>query len=211
MFTQNKITVAARCNECCSEIETEISIFNLSDGKIQAVCPNCGMSALEISLSLDGKVRLSVPCVACPHPHPFTLSAETMFTKELFILQCSFTRLDICFIGNKDKVHEELKRNGEELRAMMMEAGGNDDEYNDAVLENLRIILTFIDECAKSGNILCRCKNMKTVPGIDIQIGEESVKLTCKECGRSLELSVYDDGLLDTFMDIGKIAIDDED
>lgn len=210
MFTENKITVAARCNDCCSEIETEISIFNLSGGKIKAVCPNCGKSALEISLSVDGKVRLNVPCVACPHPHPFTLSAETMFTKDLFILQCSFTRIDICFIGNRDKVKEELSKNGKELRAMMMEAQG-EDGYDEAVVENLRVILSFIEECAKNGNILCRCKNMKTAPGVELEIGEESVTLICKECGRRLELSVYDDGLVDTFMDIGKIAIDDED
>ncbi len=211
MFTENRITVAARCNECCCEIETEISVFSLSSGKIRAACPNCGKSALEITLSTDGKVRLLVPCVACPHPHPFTLSAQTTFSKEIFVLQCSFTRLDICFMGEKSKVKEELKKNGEELRAMMQSAEGYDDGYDTALLENMRIILSFIEECAEGGNILCRCRNMKTAPGVEVEVSDDSVTLICKECGRRLKLSASDTELLDTFMELGKLAIDDED
>ncbi len=211
MFTENRITVAARCNECCCEIETEISVFSLSSGKIRAVCPNCGKSALEITLSQDGKVRLLVPCVACPHPHPFTLSAETMFTKEIFLLQCSFTRLDICFMGEKSKVKEQLKKNGAELRAMMQESGDEYiDESDQALIETMRIIMSFIEECAENGKILCRCRNMKTAPGVELQIDYDSVTLICKECGRRLVLSVRDEELLDSFMELGVLALDDE-
>lgn len=211
MFTQNTITVAARCAECCTAIQTEISVFNLSGGKIKAVCPNCGKCTLEINLSPDGKVRLSVPCVACPHPHPYTLSAETMFTKELFILQCSFTRLDICFMGSKDKVKEELAKNGKELEAMMAQTEGfEEDEYDKALLEQMRVILTFIEECAENGNILCRCRNMKTAPGVEMQLGEDSVKLTCRECGRSIVFHVDDYDFIEMQLELGKIALDDE-
>ncbi len=210
MFTQNKINVAARCSRCCSVIETEISVFNLSGGKIKADCPNCGGSSLEITLSQDGKVRLSVPCVACPHPHPFTLSAESMFTKELFLLQCSMTKLDICFMGNKHKVNEELVKNGKELQAMMDEAAQFEEgELDEEALEQMKIILSFIDECAKKGDILCPCQKNKTAPGVELSMAEDSVTLTCRECGRNVTIDVYDTGFLDTLMDMGKIFLED--
>ena len=215
MFTQNKISVAARCNYCCSVIETEISVFNLSGGKIQAKCPKCGKSMLEITLSQDGKVRLSVPCVACPHPHPFTLSAETMFTKELFLLQCSFTKLDICFIGNKGKVNEELIKNGKELQAMLDEASNlasEENSYDEETLEQMKLILSFIDECAKKGDIICPCQKNKTAPGVELTMGDDdSVTLTCRECGRKVTIDVYDTGFFETLLDMGKIFLEDND
>ncbi|MBR5309445.1 MAG: hypothetical protein IKU43_11795 [Clostridia bacterium] len=214
MFTQNRITVAARCCECCAEIETEISVFNLSGGKIRAVCPNCGKSALEITLSQDGKVRLSVPCVACPHPHPFTLSAETMFTKELFILQCSFTRLDICFMGQKNKVKEAMIKNGKELRTMMALGEEDDASADEEILsaemyERIKVVLTFIEECANNGNITCKCRNNKTAPGIEVQLENDAAVLVCKECGRSVRIGYNDTDLLDMYIDMGKIRIFD--
>ncbi len=212
MFTQNKISVAARCAHCCSVIETEISVFNLSGGRIKADCPNCGKDSLEITLSQDGKVRLSVPCVACPHPHPFTLSAETMFTKDLFLLQCSFTRLDICFMGNKNKVNEELIKNGKELQAMMNEAAaleGEDDPFDEEALEQMKLILSFIDECAKKGDILCPCQKNKTAPGVELAMNDDSVTLTCRECGRSVSIDVFDTGFFETLLDMGKIFLED--
>ena len=210
MFTQNKITVAARCCECCAEIETEISVFNLSGGKIKADCPNCGKSTLEITLSQDGKVRLSVPCVACPHPHPFTLSAQTMFTKELFVLQCSFTKLDICFMGNKGKVREELVKNGKELQAMMEESAEYGEEgFDEEALEQMKLILNFIDECAQKGDILCPCRKNKTAPGVELSMAEDSVTLTCRECGRRVTIGVYDTGFFETLLDLGKIFLED--
>jgi len=210
MFTQNKITVAARCCECCSEIETEISVFNLSGGKIKAECPECGKSVLEINLSQDGKVRLSVPCVACPHPHPFTLSAETMFTKELFILQCSFTKFDICFMGNKNKVKEALVKNGKELQEMLDEAAQYNEELpDDEALEQMKLILSFIDECAKKGDILCPCEKNRTAPGVELSMDEDSVTLRCRECGRSVTIDIYDTGFFDTLLDMGKIILED--
>lgn len=215
MFTQNKISVAARCMHCCSVIETEISVFNLSGGKITAKCPSCGNSTLEITLSQDGKVRLSVPCVACPHPHPFTLSAETMFTKELFILQCSFTKFDICFMGNKNKVNEALIKNGNELQSMLDEAaelsGEGEDDFGEAELEQMKLILSFIDECAKKGDILCPCQKNKTAPGVELTMKDDSVVLTCRECGRNVVIDVYETGFFDTMLEMGKIFLEDND
>ncbi len=206
MFTQNKITIGARCSHCCEEIKAELSIFSLSGGKIVKRCKNCGESTLEITLSEDGKVRLSIPCVACPHPHPFTLSPETVFKKELFILQCSFTRLDICFMGDENKVNEALVENGKELREMMQE----DEAHGEGSEEKIRVLLSFINECAEKGKILCRCKNMKNAIGAELQIYEDKVVLRCRDCGRELAFPIDDEDLLDKCIDLGAIVLDDE-
>ena len=209
MFTENTITIAARCSECAGVIETELSVFSLSGDGVKAACPHCGASALELKLSQDGKVRLSVPCVACPHPHPFTLSAQSMFTKDLFILQCSFTRLDICFMGKKELVHEALEKNGEELRAMMADEDSDGEPDREAVTQNMKLILSFIEECAKNGKLLCRCRDGKVVPGVEVEIGEDSVGLVCKECGRRKTISALDADALDELLDEGVILLDD--
>ena len=101
-ISDKSCVIASRCPECGAIIADRISIFSMSSGHHNIKCKICGKSTLTLALSADGKIRLSVPCLVCPHPHPFTLASTSFFNKELFILQCSYSGLDICFIGTEN-------------------------------------------------------------------------------------------------------------
>ena len=62
-----------------------------------------------LEITLDGDtVRLRVPCIACPGPHNYTLSRSLFFSRDIFVLSCSFSGIGICFLGRADKVKNEL-------------------------------------------------------------------------------------------------------
>lgn len=213
MFTQNKIYVATLCNECRAQIKQELSFFSLSGGKVSVKCPNCAKSSLGISRSSDGKIRFDIPCIFCPHPHPYTVSEETIFTKDLFTLKCTFTQYDICFTGKKEKVEKALNDYSSDINRMMLENMNNSQEepYDDFedTSKQLEVILSFINECANNGDILCRCTNMKTAPGVELQFLDEAIALVCRECGRHIEIPIFDSDVIDSLIDDGKIVLDD--
>lgn len=117
--------IAYRCPYCGCVISANVNVFMLTGG-FKLECIECHKSALEMSLNADGKVRLLVPCLVCPHPHPYTVSKEIFFEKDIFLLSCSYSGLDICFIGDEDKVEDELDRT--ESLIMDLLADAKDDE-----------------------------------------------------------------------------------
>lgn len=215
MFTQNKIYVATLCNECGSQIKQELSLFSLSGGKVNIKCPNCEKSSLGITRGSDGKIHFEIPCVFCPHPHPYTVSEETVFSKDLFTLKCTFTQYDICFTGKKENVEKALNDYSSDINRMMLEnmnsseKDTSDDDFEDTS-KQLEVILSFINECANNGDILCRCANMKTAPGVEMQFLDEAIALVCRECGRRIEIPIFDSDIIDSLIDNGKIVLDDE-
>ena len=54
-----------------------VGAFALTGDMFRLKCP-CGGSALEIQLGKE-KVRLVVPCVACPPPHHYNMSRQLFF------------------------------------------------------------------------------------------------------------------------------------
>lgn len=140
-------------------ISANVNMFMLAGG-FKLECIECHKSALELSLSKDGKVRLLVPCLVCPHPHPYTLSKDVFFEKDIFLLSCSYSGLDICFIGDEDKVEEELDRT--ESLIMDLLADAKDDE-NAAVQSDMltadtnviREILFALEGLSKEKKITC--------------------------------------------------------
>ena len=81
MNTDKTTKIAFRCPYCGCVISANVNMFMLAGG-FKLECIECHKSALELSLSKDGKVRLLVPCLVCPHPHPYTLSKDVFFEKD---------------------------------------------------------------------------------------------------------------------------------
>lgn len=173
--------IASRCPECGAIIAERISIFSISGGQHIIKCKICGKSHMTISLSADGKVRLSVPCLVCPHPHPYTLASANFFMRELFILQCSYSGLDICFIGSEEKVDEALKLSAKQLKELF-------DEQNDAEVSNnflnadvMQEVMYAVEELAITNRIRCSCSCGE--PNLAIIVDYDKVHLSCKDCG----------------------------
>ncbi|MBE6700516.1 MAG: hypothetical protein E7582_01310 [Ruminococcaceae bacterium] len=116
---KEKVTIAYRCPVCGVAMIGEISLFALSGGETNLRC-SCGESVMSVNyIKSRDTVSLNVPCVACPTSHPYQVSGSTFFNNDIFILQCSSSGLDVCFIGDKAKVIKAVDDNTAELQKLM--------------------------------------------------------------------------------------------
>lgn len=181
-------TIAYRCPHCGSGVMSAVSLFTLKGSMIRLKC-DCGKSQLEVMPTSDGKVRLSVPCIICPKPHQFTVSEKIFFGKELFVLPCPYSDINICMMGEVNHVKAELSRTELQLLELMEQSGIQSfealhEEANETVTDPqvLEIILYVIRDLDEEGKIKCRCGEDEERE-YDAEILPEGVRVTCRKCG----------------------------
>ena len=103
-LSPQETTFAYRCPHCGATVFSLIGIFALSGDMLKLRC-SCGKSETIMNYTSDKKIRITVPCIACPKPHYFTLGQNSFFAREsgVFRLPCPYTGIDIAFIGKKEK------------------------------------------------------------------------------------------------------------
>lgn len=108
--------IAYRCPDCGTAIVGDLNLFVLGGQELVLPCKECSHEiALKVSLTEKKKLSLSIPCLLCPTPHRFTVDTQVIFSRDLFVLQCPMTALDLCFIGEEAKVEEALEENRKQL------------------------------------------------------------------------------------------------
>ena len=112
--------IAYRCPVCGKGVVSAVGVFSLRADLLKLKC-ECGESELTMTETQDGKIRLTVPCLMCPKPHNFTVSRTLFFGNELFMLQCPYTDINICFFGSQEDVCAGLERTELELLNMLGE------------------------------------------------------------------------------------------
>lgn len=206
-------TVAYRCPHCGAGVLSAVNLFHLKGSMVRLKC-DCGKSAMEVVLSGEGKVRLTVPCILCPNPHHFTVSDKIFFDKELFSLPCPYSDVNICVMGEINHVKAELSRTELELLDMMEKNGITDFEALHSEAEKtvtdpqvLEIVLFVIRDLDDEGRIKCRCKE-GTEHEYDAEILPEGVRVTCRTCGATKLIPT--DSLLDAheFLNCDELQLD---
>ena len=179
--------VSYRCPHCGTTVMSMIGTFALSGDLIKLKC-SCGESELIISYTNDNKIRLTVPCLACENPHNFSISSDTFFNRDLLELSCKSLGINICFIGNKDKVFEAIERSDKELAEMMGEyslddigrlGGDSEGSMTDAAVHDL--VRFMLCELKDENAILCNCKDGQGE--YDFRFTSEGVEIYCEKCG----------------------------
>lgn len=183
-LTEKSTVVASRCPECGAIIAERVNIFSLAGQQHVIKCKICGKSHMTIALSADRKVRLNVPCLVCPHPHPYTLGTTAFFDQELFLLQCSYSGLDICFIGTEEKVDEALRMSAKQLKEIFDENRKEEESKNFLDADVMQEVMYAVEELAITNRIRCDCGE----PNLAIVVQYDKVKLSCKDCGCSATL-----------------------
>ena len=183
-------TLAYRCPHCGSGVMSAVSMFALKGSMVRLKC-ECGKSTLEAMPAGDGKVRLTVPCILCPTPHHFTVSENIFFGKEFFALPCPYSDIDICQMGEVNRVKAELSRVELQLMDLMEEHGITDfqalhEEAEQAVTDPqvLEIVLFVIRDLDEEGRIRCSCADGEEHE-YDVEVLESGVRVSCKSCGAS--------------------------
>ena len=152
---------------------------------------DCGESFLEIQPTTDHKFRLTVPCILCPTPHHFTVSENLFYEKELFVLPCPYTDLNIGVMGEINHVKAELSRTELELMDLMEEHGIDsfaalhkqaEQTVSDPQVQE--IVLFVIRDLDEEGKIFCKCAPDEAHE-YDAEILPQGVCVCCKKCGAS--------------------------
>ena len=112
ILESKKTTVAYRCPECGAGVLSMVDIFSLSANRVKLKC-DCGKSDLDVVIQSDGKIRLTVPCIFCRKPHVFTVNKQIFYGRDLFVLPCPYSDINICFMGDSNHVKAELARSAD--------------------------------------------------------------------------------------------------
>ncbi len=187
MVLENKqTTVAYRCPSCGSGVMSVVDAFRLSADMVKLKC-ECGKSEMSMVRTGDGKIRFTVPCMLCPNPHNFTVSTSLFFGKDLFVLPCPYSDINIAMMGNIDHVKAEMSRTELELLDMLEQSGieSFDDIRSEQYLTDpqiLEIVSYMIKELDEEGKIYCRCPE-DTEGDYELEMTREGLKVSCRRCG----------------------------
>lgn len=195
MILDNKQTLFSyRCPECGNFVSSIVGIFSLTADMIRLKCP-CGGSHAQIERLKDNKLRITVPCFICSTDHSFTVSSNLFFNKELFSYPCTFYGVDICLIGNEDKVKEAQEKANKELSEILQEndveslrdiKNNNTEEFIDP--EAGEILLYSLYDMVDEGKIKCDCENNKD--SLSFLLEGENLKISCSRCERKKYLPI---------------------
>lgn len=180
-------TVAYRCPHCGTGVISAVGLFALSGDMVKLKC-TCGKSEMEIVLTKEDKIHLTVPCMFCAKPHRFTLNASLFFTKDLFTLQCPYSDISLAFLGDINLVKAELARSELALLDFLEKSGmkdfdtlsNNEDALPDPQI--LEIVMFVINDLDAEGKIYCKCHPNDNSRKYEAEILNDGVKVTCKKC-----------------------------
>ena len=186
MILKGKQTnVAYRCPGCGYAIFGLVGAFSVSAGMLKLKC-QCGDSQMILQFTSDKKVRVTVPCLFCGTDHQFTVSQSLFFERDIFALNCPYTNMDICYIGEKEKIDEALEKSAQELEMLFSQVteAADDEIKAEQILPDAQIydILRFVvKELEAEQKIECPCQ---TGP-YELDITPDGIRVYCTECGAS--------------------------
>ena len=186
MILKGKQTnVAYRCPGCGYAIFGLVGAFSVSAGMLKLKC-QCGDSQMILQFTSDKKVRVTVPCLFCGTDHQFTVSQSLFFERDIFALNCPYTNMDICYIGEKEKIDEALEKSAQELEMLFSQVTevADDEIKAEQILPDAQIydILRFVvKELEAEQKIECPCQ---TGP-YELDITPDGIRVYCTECGAS--------------------------
>ena len=189
ILESKQTTVAYRCPHCGAGVMSVMGVFSLTADMVKLKC-DCGKSEMTVVCGKDGKVRLTVPCLVCPKPHQFTVSNSIFFGKELFVLPCPYSDINIAVMGEINQVKAELARGELELLDLMEKSGvenfdslaGDEEALPDPQI--LDVIMFVLSELDAEGKIHCRCKS-EDEGKYEVEVRDEGIHVSCETCGAS--------------------------
>ena len=183
-------TVAYRCPHCGAGVMSAVGAFALSADMVKLKC-DCKKSEMTIVHRPDGKVRLTVPCIVCAKPHNFTVSTSVFYGKELFVLPCPYSDVNLAFMGETNLVKAELARSELALLDMLEKSGienledihGEEEMLTDPQI--LDIVMFVIHDLDAEGKIYCKCDPADNGREYDAEVLDEGVRVCCRKCAAS--------------------------
>ncbi len=195
ILQDKKATVAYRCPKCGKAVLGMVGIFSLSADMLKVKC-ECGGSEMIITTSSEGKIRLTLPCIVCPNPHTYLISKNILFSENIFIIPCSYSGIDIAFLGLPDKVSDALESQAQTLNRILEENGldsfeslKEDEKWDETQYSQVEDVIRFmLCELDDEKKITCRCHENGDIPYYNFQVLSERVRIFCECCHGEVEL-----------------------
>lgn len=205
VIESKQTTVAYRCPACGAGVMSVVGLFSLKADMIKLKC-TCGKSHMDIVYrKSDEQMRLSVPCIFCNKPHTFNVSEKLFFSKDIFLLPCPYSDINIGFVGESNNVKAELARTELELLDMLEQNGidgfeslhGDEQDLSDPQV--MDVVSYIVGELDAEGKIYCKCypEGREPLPDgeldrpdseYEIEITDGSIIVSCKCCGAKREI-----------------------
>ena len=217
--------IAFRCPVCGTAIVGDLNLFVLGGQELVLSCKECGeeVPALRASLSSEQKLSLSLPCLTCPNPHRFTVETQVVFSRDLFVLQCPMTALDLCFIGEEAKVEEALEENRKQLLELtggewMDDDFDEEEELSDEELAELKEhpplldahlmgqMLYLVRDFAEEGKISCACGEEH----VDFHLLPDGLAFSCPKCNAARVFAAHTELDVEYFASLPEIRLSSE-
>lgn len=207
-----QVHIAYRCPECGTTIYGLVGRFALSAGLLRLKC-SCEKSALDISVTSDEKLRISVPCIFCKQNHNYVVSQSIFFGRDIFLLNCPYSNMDICFIGDKEQTDKEIQRTGEELEMLLrnLESESIKDIQpieidEDEVLPDPTVydaIRFLVKELEYDNKIDCPCHS----GSYDLRFCKEGIQVFCPECEASHIFDTRSEAASAEYLDLDSLQL----
>lgn len=187
-------TVAYRCPHCGAGVMSVVGLFSLHSHMVKLKC-SCGESEMTMIHGKDGKIRFTVPCILCPNPHNFSISSSLFFGKDLFVLPCPYSDINIVMLGETNHVKAELSRTELELLDILEKSGMENFDLLRGEQERIltdpqvaEIVTYVIRELDEEGKIFCRCPEEEE-GDYEIEFLPEGVRVSCTKCHASTTIA----------------------
>ena len=213
VITTKERNIAYRCPECGTTIVGLVGKFALKANLVRLKCSCEKSSNLDINITNDKKIRLSVPCLFCKQNHNYVVSESVFFDRDLFLLNCPYSGMDISFIGSDEKIKGELSRTEAEIARLLnsFEAESisdiqptdmNDDEIlpDPAVYDTMRFVLKDLEE---EGRVKCLCNNGK----YDLRFTDDGIQAFCENCGATHTFKVTSSVIAEEYLDLDELIL----
>ncbi|MBR2467353.1 MAG: hypothetical protein IKB38_10550 [Clostridia bacterium] len=206
--------IAYRCPECGAATVGLIGKFTQSANMIRLKCTCEKSSALDLNLTGDGKVKLSVPCLLCKQNHTYTVSEGILLERDSFSLSCPYSGFDIAFVSDSETVSAELERTERELDVMIkgFEAESLEDLQpkdmteeeilpDPAVYDTIRFV---VKDLEAEGKVSCPCGKGE---GYELRFADGGIDVYCPECGASKLLEARSAGISEEYLELDSLEL----
>ena len=213
MATPKHTHIAYRCPDCGTAVIGLVGKFALHANMLRLKCSCEDAAALDVNLTGDGKIKLSVPCLFCRQNHAYTVSESLFFDKDKFLLSCPYSGMDIAFIGGESVINEELSRTEKELNMLMSSLEA--EELKDiqpqemtegeilpdpAVYDTLRFI---VKDLESEGKVKCPCGE----GSYDLRFIDGGIQVYCERCGASHDFAATSPSIAEEYLGIDEIVL----
>lgn len=212
---QSPSCIAYRCPQCGEAVYGLTGKFALSAGMLRLKC-HCGGSTLDMTVTQEKNVRLSVPCLLCRRNHEFTISPSLFFGRDRFSLACPYANLNIAHLGEREQVDaavaasgEQVERlirsfDGEELRDIQPEDMTEEEILPDAgVYDCLRFLLK---ELEAEGQVHCHCPTGEAE--YDLRFTDRGgVQAYCARCGATYDFATESPAAVEEYLGLDSLTL----